>query len=512
MRNEEISLHDKISVVLHSHTNEFVALSKTAGLDPQRHFRWSDFSEVDFSGSDLSGFDFSGSDLSGCTFTGAQIANATFRDAIVSLDALSNAADWSDDLLASLLKSGFINPNIAIQTWPDFGGTPKYVRSYVTQAGTIQIVALTAGGLIQIYDSSGGNRRIGGVKGHQPLNCGIQGIECVTTKEWKPFVIAWCYDGFVRGWSTEDLVLLFEIKTGLKAITGASFYVDRNKNPKVLAWGGRTFRIWCARTSALEYSDRSQRARVYECRHLSSKDFDGRTVDRIALRSANDTVHLIDTNYSNPIGVYRHPGSIMGMRAGTNAKGHSLLATWTLQGVLRVWAPGDAGRASLIWNSNAGIIGAEFIRSDDGRCILVVWMSNGHLALFDMVTMTIILERQLHEHSIDDVIVISDHSKVTRLLTYTNEDCVARLCDIEKDPWEEVELRHSYPVRKFVRLQSGQFLSLDASGKVYLWSESGIQQPDRQYTPQVIRDIFALPDGTVFVVAPNGDASIYALC
>ena len=47
-------------------TNDFKYLLQIAKLDPKKHLRFADWSDVDFSGSDLRGFDFTGARLIGC--------------------------------------------------------------------------------------------------------------------------------------------------------------------------------------------------------------------------------------------------------------------------------------------------------------------------------------------------------------------------------------------------------------------------------------------------------------
>ena len=52
-------------------------------MDPKKHLRFADWSDVDFSGSDLRGFDFTGARLIGCNFTGARIEGARFDQALI---------------------------------------------------------------------------------------------------------------------------------------------------------------------------------------------------------------------------------------------------------------------------------------------------------------------------------------------------------------------------------------------------------------------------------------------
>jgi hypothetical protein len=61
----------QIVAVLDAPTHGFVALVRTAGLDPARDFRGSVLDGVDFGTDDQSGFDFSGADLSGADLTRA---------------------------------------------------------------------------------------------------------------------------------------------------------------------------------------------------------------------------------------------------------------------------------------------------------------------------------------------------------------------------------------------------------------------------------------------------------
>jgi formylglycine-generating enzyme required for sulfatase activity len=62
-------------------TENFAELIRLSGLDPKRHLRFADWSDIDFSGADLRGFDFTGARLHGCRFDGARIAGARFDQA-----------------------------------------------------------------------------------------------------------------------------------------------------------------------------------------------------------------------------------------------------------------------------------------------------------------------------------------------------------------------------------------------------------------------------------------------
>jgi formylglycine-generating enzyme required for sulfatase activity len=55
-------------------TNDFTELVRISALDPAVHFRFADWSGVDFKGCNLRGFDFTGARLHGCRFEGAKIA------------------------------------------------------------------------------------------------------------------------------------------------------------------------------------------------------------------------------------------------------------------------------------------------------------------------------------------------------------------------------------------------------------------------------------------------------
>jgi formylglycine-generating enzyme required for sulfatase activity len=74
-------------------TDNFAELIRIAGLDPEKHLRFADWSGVDFGGCDLRGldlgdgklrrFDFTGARLIGCNFEGARIEGARFDQALI---------------------------------------------------------------------------------------------------------------------------------------------------------------------------------------------------------------------------------------------------------------------------------------------------------------------------------------------------------------------------------------------------------------------------------------------
>jgi hypothetical protein len=116
-----------ISVVLKSQTSNFGQLVAAAGLNPQRHFRHADLSDIDFSDTDLEGFDFTGADLRGAhgarvkwslettKLTDASLDGSLFAHRI-SVKALLDSEDarlvakqvrsygWADQVLWAMAK------------------------------------------------------------------------------------------------------------------------------------------------------------------------------------------------------------------------------------------------------------------------------------------------------------------------------------------------------------------------------------------------------------------------
>ena len=75
-------------------TDDFVKLIQISGLNPEKHLRFADWSDVDFGGCDLRGFDFTGARLHDCDFKGARIEGARFDQAEINGANLREAADW----------------------------------------------------------------------------------------------------------------------------------------------------------------------------------------------------------------------------------------------------------------------------------------------------------------------------------------------------------------------------------------------------------------------------------
>src|SRR5215470_13365007 len=76
-------------------TNDFAELIKLAGLDPRKHLRFADWSNLDLERCDLRGFDFTGARLNGCKFDGARINRARFDQAEIARTNLRAARDWN---------------------------------------------------------------------------------------------------------------------------------------------------------------------------------------------------------------------------------------------------------------------------------------------------------------------------------------------------------------------------------------------------------------------------------
>jgi hypothetical protein len=80
--------------VASAETDDFAELIKLAGLDPGKHLRFADWSDVNFAGCDLRGFDFTGARLNGCKFDSARIDGARFDQAEIASTNLQAARDW----------------------------------------------------------------------------------------------------------------------------------------------------------------------------------------------------------------------------------------------------------------------------------------------------------------------------------------------------------------------------------------------------------------------------------
>jgi formylglycine-generating enzyme required for sulfatase activity len=113
--------HDRIDRA--DKSTDFATLARgVAGLDPTRHFRFADWSDVSFRDSVLRDFDFAAARLHNCDFTGAKIAGACFAQAelgavllrgrdnareparMTGIANLHSAADW-DEYVALITDS-----------------------------------------------------------------------------------------------------------------------------------------------------------------------------------------------------------------------------------------------------------------------------------------------------------------------------------------------------------------------------------------------------------------------
>jgi formylglycine-generating enzyme required for sulfatase activity len=76
-------------------TDDFAELIKLAGLDPRKHLRFADWSDLSLERCDLRGFDFTGARLNGCKFDHARIDGARFDQAEIAHTNLQTARDWN---------------------------------------------------------------------------------------------------------------------------------------------------------------------------------------------------------------------------------------------------------------------------------------------------------------------------------------------------------------------------------------------------------------------------------
>ena len=97
MTSAPFSIAETMQRVADARTDNFVELIELAGLDPQRHLRFSQWSGIDFKGCDLRGYDFSGACLRDCKFKGAWIEGARFDKADIKGSALRDADDWEQN-------------------------------------------------------------------------------------------------------------------------------------------------------------------------------------------------------------------------------------------------------------------------------------------------------------------------------------------------------------------------------------------------------------------------------
>lgn len=73
----DLQTKDAVKSILNSEDTSFQALLELSGLDPQKDFRFGDFSGFDMRGVDLRNFNFSGSDLRGCLIDEGTIIDST---------------------------------------------------------------------------------------------------------------------------------------------------------------------------------------------------------------------------------------------------------------------------------------------------------------------------------------------------------------------------------------------------------------------------------------------------
>ena len=94
----------RAEAVIEAEAASFTELVKLSGLDPAKHLRLADWSDIDFSGADLRGYDFSGAKLRNCHFDGAEIEGARFDQAEINGTNLRAAKDW-DTYVRNWLRS-----------------------------------------------------------------------------------------------------------------------------------------------------------------------------------------------------------------------------------------------------------------------------------------------------------------------------------------------------------------------------------------------------------------------
>ncbi len=85
----------KANDIKSAQTEGFADLFKLSGLNKEKDFRASNWSNIDFSGCDLGGFDFAGSNLRNCNFKNAKIHGACFDKAEIGETNLRSAKDWN---------------------------------------------------------------------------------------------------------------------------------------------------------------------------------------------------------------------------------------------------------------------------------------------------------------------------------------------------------------------------------------------------------------------------------
>jgi formylglycine-generating enzyme required for sulfatase activity len=77
----QVDMEERERLVDVAPTDNFVDLIRIAGLDPEKHLRFADWSGVDFSGCDLRGLDLGDGKLRRFDFTGARLICCNFKDA-----------------------------------------------------------------------------------------------------------------------------------------------------------------------------------------------------------------------------------------------------------------------------------------------------------------------------------------------------------------------------------------------------------------------------------------------
>jgi DNA-binding CsgD family transcriptional regulator len=116
-------LDKRIDRVLEASTHNFVELTKIAGLDPAKDFRYANLSKINFSGCSLAGFDFRGASFEGATFVDAKIAGAKFSPS-TRLRRLLRVASDADEVFEAKRRRRQSRRR-KISQWPGHQLTPR---------------------------------------------------------------------------------------------------------------------------------------------------------------------------------------------------------------------------------------------------------------------------------------------------------------------------------------------------------------------------------------------------
>lgn len=473
------NLAQRVNAVLKAKNHNFRQLAEIAALDPKRHFRYSDWDNVDFSNTDLRDFDFTGASMRGCCFVGALVSRAEFTNAIVSKKALSMAGDWSPEVGERI--DAMLRRNIGGKLAEYSGHTAriKGLLPFKSVDGAEQFISWGEDGTLRVWDYGTTTKPRATLRGD------FSNVQYIPGRRQTARVLTWAKKPEIQLWDPETAKLeqSFVLRSNFKSgsIVGAMISTSRRHKPHVICWMDTgVLAIWDLATGNQIYCARIHTGKISACQFLSTKN--GKP--RLLTSSFDSTIRLANpfldwgplSPNSNPfLDREPHPpfycdAAVNGVRFLPNEFGIPYVLAWDKAGSLYLWDIINGSNNKKIEMDSEATGATTILPHGAKHPIIVSWYTSGKLVWWNPMFGEMTIKHQASTSAIANVILIPNTEK---LLTVPKVDFVAKIWNASDIVASPIDLPHDAIISGASILKNTQIVTWDIEGSLYFWEDSG---------------------------------------